>query len=177
MIEVSNAGQGAAQEHKSTIGTAVPRIDGPLKTTGVAKYSSDHNLPGMVYAIPVQSTVASGTIVSIDSTKAKAMRGVLKVYTRENVPKIYRANPADNEAVIDERRPAFEDDTIYYAGQYVALVVAKTMDQARDAAAAVVVKYSAGKANVSRDLADGFGADLKEETKRGDVDAAFAAAR
>ena len=40
------------------IGTSVARIDGPLKTTGTAKYSSDHNFPNMVHAIPVQSRSA-----------------------------------------------------------------------------------------------------------------------
>ncbi len=168
--EAANA---APAEHKSTIGKAVPRIDGPFKTTGVAKYSSDHNLPGMLYAIPVQSTIASGKISSIDTAKAKGMRGVVKVYTRENLPKIYRSNPADGEANLDERRPPFEDDTISYAGQYVAVVVAETMDQAREAAAAVRVTYTQTRPNVSRDLSEGFGPKLKEEGKRGDVEAAF----
>ena len=114
-----------------------PRIDGPLKTSGTAKYSSDWNLPGMVYAVPVCSPIASGKITSLDPGKAAGMRGVLKVYYHGNAPKLYRSNPADDDAHVDEARPVFEDDTIYYAGQYVALVVAETMDQARAGARAL----------------------------------------
>ena len=39
------------------IGAMVPRVDGPLKTTGTARYASDFNFPGMVYAVPVRATV------------------------------------------------------------------------------------------------------------------------
>ena len=39
----------------------LPRVDGPLKVSGVAMYTSDHNLPGMLYAVPVCATIASGT--------------------------------------------------------------------------------------------------------------------
>ena len=46
------------------IGAALPRIDGPLKTTGTAAYASDYNLPRMVYAVPVRATIASGKILS-----------------------------------------------------------------------------------------------------------------
>jgi xanthine dehydrogenase YagR molybdenum-binding subunit len=46
---VSNAGTDGAK----IIGGAVPRVDGPLKTTGSARYASDYNFPGLVYAVPV----------------------------------------------------------------------------------------------------------------------------
>jgi len=55
------------------IGADVPRIDGPLKTTGTARYASDYNFPGLVYAVPVRSTIASGRILRIDSSAAEAM--------------------------------------------------------------------------------------------------------
>ena len=43
---------------------SLPRVDGPLKVTGAARYSSDYNLPGMLYAAPMCATIASGTIAS-----------------------------------------------------------------------------------------------------------------
>ncbi|MDX6458629.1 MAG: xanthine dehydrogenase YagR molybdenum-binding subunit, partial [Acidobacteriaceae bacterium] len=54
----------------------LPRVDGPLKVSGVAMYTSDHNLPGMLYAVPVCATIANGTIASLDTSRALAMPGV-----------------------------------------------------------------------------------------------------
>ena len=51
---------------------SLPRVDGPLKVTGTAKYSSDYNLPRMVYAVPVCATIASGKITKLDAAKAQA---------------------------------------------------------------------------------------------------------
>jgi xanthine dehydrogenase YagR molybdenum-binding subunit len=166
----------SAKAVKTTIGTKVPRIDGPLKTTGTAKYTSDFNLPNMVYAIPVCATIATGRIARMDTTRAAAMRGVIKIYHHGNSPKLYRPNLADDSSYVDEKRPAFEDEKIYYSGQYVAVVVADTMDRAREAASAVSVEYVAEKPNVSRDLSDGFTEKMEEASKRGDVEAAYSQA-
>ena len=68
-----------------TLGGALPRIDGPLKVTGAAKYTSDHHFPGMLYAVPVSSTIAKGKIVSLDTASAEAMPGVRAVYHRANI--------------------------------------------------------------------------------------------
>jgi xanthine dehydrogenase YagR molybdenum-binding subunit len=160
----------------SIIGSSVPRIDGPLKTSGTAKYSSDNNLPNMVFAVPVCSTIAKGRIRRLDTTAAGSMRGVVRIYSHGNVPKLYRPVPNDENAHVDETRPPFEDETISYAGQYVAVVVAETLEQARAAARAVKVEYDAEKPSLSLDLSDGFTDNMKEESKRGDVDAAFASA-
>ena len=72
----------------------LPRVDGPLKVTGAAKYTSDHNLPGMLYAVPVCATIAKGTITAIDSNRAQSMPGVKAVYTRQNIGKLFRTVPA-----------------------------------------------------------------------------------
>ena len=44
----------------SPIGRDTPRVDGPLKVTGKAQYASDFHFPGMLYAVPVEATIASG---------------------------------------------------------------------------------------------------------------------
>ncbi|RRA49877.1 xanthine dehydrogenase family protein molybdopterin-binding subunit [Acidipila sp. EB88] len=157
------------------LGSAVPRIDGPLKTSGVARYSADFNLPRMVYAVPVVATIGSGRITSLDATQAEGMRGVLKVYRHGNMPRLYKSNPASRTAQVGETRPPMDDETIYYNGQYVAVVVAETMDQARAAAGAVKVRYATTPLNISRDLSDGFTDKMEVKSKRGDVDQGFSA--
>ena len=47
---------------RDIIGAAVPRIDGPLKTTGTARYAVDHDFPSLVHAVAVQSTIGKGRI-------------------------------------------------------------------------------------------------------------------
>src|ERR1700684_2590133 len=110
---------------------SLPRVDGPLKVTGTAKYSSDYNLPRMVYAVPVCATIASGKITKLDTAKAQAMPGVKAVYHHGNFGKLFRAGPANGfSGILDEKRPPFEDDVVRYYGQYVAAVVALTFEQA-----------------------------------------------
>jgi len=159
----------------SIIGSDIPRIDGPLKVTGVAKYAADHNLPGMLYAVPVCSTIANGFIKTLDTAAAEKMPGVKAIFRRENIGRFYRAAPnVDLTFHIDEKRPPFEDDTIRYHGQYVALAVATTLEQATAAADAVKVTYYEEKPDVRADL--GVCDNLKVESERGDVKTAFAKA-
>jgi xanthine dehydrogenase YagR molybdenum-binding subunit len=138
-------------------------------------YTSDHNLPGMLYAVPVCATIAKGTIKRLDTSSAERMPGVKAVYHRENIGKLFRAAPGEGlSAYLDERRPPFEDDTIRYYGQYVAAVVALTYEQAIAAANAVKVTYHFEKP----DVRDHLETDEKPkvDSKRGAPDEAFAAA-
>jgi xanthine dehydrogenase YagR molybdenum-binding subunit len=163
------------------IGAMVPRIDGPLKTTGTARYASDYNFPGMVYAVPVRATVASGTIRRIDSTAAEAMPGVLLVMHHGNIMPLYRNAPGGSSGRNSESRPPFEDETVYYWGQYVAAVVAETFEQAQAAAAAVRVEYEPAKFSVDPSLSDSLPPEGQPDgprvmSHRGDTDAGFASA-
>src|SRR5580700_6330030 len=109
--------QGKTTENKalSVIGQPIPRVDGPLKVSGTATYTSDHNFPGMLYAVPVPSTIAKGAIIGLDTSAAEKMPGVKAVFHRENIGHFFRVPPnADFSIVIDERRPPFEDDTVRY---------------------------------------------------------------
>jgi xanthine dehydrogenase YagR molybdenum-binding subunit len=159
----------------SIIGAAAPRIDGPLKVSGNAMYTADFHFPGMVYAVPVGSTVAKGRITRLDTSDAEKMPGVLAILHRENIGRLYRsARDLTFSAYLDERRPPFEDDVIYYNGQYVALAVAETFEQAQAAAAAVQMVYSAEKPDVGDDLEPE--GKLKAGSTRGDAEKAFATA-
>jgi len=158
------------------IGVPTPRIDGPLKTTGKAMYSSDHSFPGLLYAWPVTATVSGGTVQKIDASMAKKMPGVIAIYTHEDIGPLYRTPPAAGfSMIIDEHRPPLEDTIVRYYGQYVAVAVAQTMEQARAAAEAVKVSYGKTEFNVDAKL---LGTTMttpkaKEATKRGDTAAAL----
>jgi xanthine dehydrogenase YagR molybdenum-binding subunit len=130
------------------IGRATPRVDGPLKVSGQAMYTSDFHFPGMLYAVPVCSTIANGRIAALDISVASAMPGVRLVLHRENAGKLYRVQGAK----VDEGRPPFHDDVIRYYGQYVAAVIADTFEQATAAAAAVQVRYVEDKPSVATSL-------------------------
>ncbi len=160
--------------HLPAIGRSIARIDGPLKVSGVARYSSDFHFPGMLHAVPVGATIASGRVKSIDSTVAEAMQGVRKIYTRENIGEFQRL-PKSSKAMIDERRPPFADDEIHYYGQYVAMVVADSFEQATAAADKIEVSYSHQK---TPDVRMKLSADEKPETdtERGDTEKAFQSA-
>ena len=153
----------------------LPRVDGPLKVTGTAIYTSDHNLPGMLYAVPVCSTIANGSITNLDVSIAERMPGVKAVYHRKNIGSLYRTSPATGfRAIVDERRPPFEDNTIRYYGQYVAAVVALTYEQAIAAANAVKVTYTSEKPDVRQHFEADPDAKPRVASHRGDPDAAFA---
>jgi xanthine dehydrogenase YagR molybdenum-binding subunit len=155
------------------IGASLPRIDGPLKTTGTASYASDYHFPRMVYAVPVCSTIASGKIRSLDSTAAEKLPGVLLVLHHGNIGPLFRIAGHGRNS---EDRPPFEDEVISYWGQYVAVAVAETFEQAQAAAAAVRVQYDAEKPNVSPVLNDELSGAPNTESKRGDTDAGFSGA-
>src|SRR5437016_9829826 len=170
----------------SPIGRSTPRVDGPLKVSGTAQYTSDFNFPGQLYAVPVEATIANGHVVKLDTAAAEKMPGVRAIFHRENIGKIFRSVLGPGfEGIIDERRPPFEDDVVRYYGQYIALAVADTFETAKAAADAVRVTYAKEKPNVDTDLkaedepdvvATTFSPRERLQSQRGDADAAFAKA-
>src|ERR1700716_1696647 len=137
----------------SPIGRKTPRVDGPLKVSGTAQYASDFHFPGMLYAVPVEATIASGRVVKLDTAAAEQMPGVRAIFHRENIGKIFRSVLGQGfESICDERRPPFEDDVVRYYGQYIALAVADTFEAAKAAADAVRATYVKEKPNVDTAL-------------------------
>src|SRR2546421_6583106 len=115
----------------SPIGRDTPRIDGPLKVSGTAHYASDFHFPGLLYAVPVEATIANGRVLRLDTAAAEKMPGVRAILHRKNIGKIFRSvlEPGFG-GICEERRPPFEDDVVRYYGQYVALAVADTFEAA-----------------------------------------------
>jgi xanthine dehydrogenase YagR molybdenum-binding subunit len=170
----------------SPIGRKTPRVDGPLKVTGTAQYASDFHFPGILYAVPVEATIASGRVTKLDTAAAEKMPGVRAIFHRENIGKIVRSVQGQGfERIVDERRPPFEDDVVRYYGQYIALAVADTFESAKAAADAVCATYAKDKHNVDPDLKADDEPDVVEtsyvptkrlQSERGDAESAFASA-
>ena len=168
------------------VGRDTPRVDGPLKVSGKAQYASDFHFPGMLYAVPVDATIANGRVVKLDTAAAEKMPGVRAIFHRQNIGKIFRSVLGPGfEGIVDERRPPFEDDIVRYYGQYIALAVADTFEAAKAAADAVRATYAREKPNVATDLkADEepdvvnttFGPAKRLQSERGNAKSAFASA-
>jgi len=126
----------------SIIGAPITRIDGSLKVTGAAKYAVDHSFDNIAFGVPVASTVGNARIANIDTSIAQRMPGVLAIIHHGNTDPLFRpAGQLEQSSRAGEVRPPFEDDKVYYYGQYVAVVVANTFEQAQDAASHVKVDY------------------------------------
>jgi xanthine dehydrogenase YagR molybdenum-binding subunit len=157
------------------IGEPVDRVDGPLKVTGAAQYPSDFTFPDLTHAVLVQSTIAAGTIRSIDVTEAQAAPGVHAVITHENAPAI-----AEGPMTRLGPSPPFplKDTRILHHGQHVAVVVAATREHAAAAARLIQIDYEQAAPVLRIDdsrapvLLDRWGQDVD----RGDVTAALAVA-
>src|SRR6266436_8636411 len=161
-------------------GAPLNRLDGVQKVTGAAKYSYEYPVAGVTYIVPVQSTIARGRVSSIDASAARALPGVIAVLSHENAPRL--APPRD-----DQDLAVFQSDAVAYRGQFVAAVVAETLETARQAASMVAVRYEEQPHDVvlSTDRGDLFKPETmpvkffplyEADTAQGDVEAALAAA-
>jgi xanthine dehydrogenase YagR molybdenum-binding subunit len=123
----------------------------------------------------VCSTIAKGSIEKLETSDAERLPGVVAIFHHGNIGLLYRPGPDQGfTAYIDEARPPFEDDVIYYCGQYVALAVAETFEQAQAAAEAVRVTYKVEQPNVAPHLETDE--QLEIGSLRGNPDAAFESA-
>src|SRR3954454_5409159 len=141
------------------MGPARNRVDGKLKVTGGAKYSVEFDVPNCAYAWPVESNIAKGKILSIDSSAAENSTGVLSVLTHRNIPKPKNAQGTEErnseKGIRNEHRLPLSDDRVHYAGQYVAIVVAKTIEQPRNASTLVRVAYAPEQPALTMEQAKG----------------------
>ena len=129
------------------VGSPRSRVDGRLKVTGAAQYAAEFNVPGLLHGYVVSSPIAKGRITRIDTEAARAVPGVVKVFTHENRPSVPAGDDLYQDAVAPPGqpfRPLFNDQVLY-SGQPVALVVAEDFATARHAASLVAVHAEAGK--------------------------------
>jgi xanthine dehydrogenase YagR molybdenum-binding subunit len=163
-------------DQSTVIGKDITRIDGILKVTGGARYGVEYPLENMAWGVGIGSTIGAGKITRIDSSEAEKMPGILAVLHHGNSEKMFRAaNSFEEGSRPGESRPPFDDDQVYYYGQFVALVVADTFERGQAAAGRVIVKYDARTPNVSTaELTPKDPPAIKNE--RGDVESALSSA-
>lgn len=125
---------------RSPVGRETDRVDGRLKVTGAAEYSGDYRAAGLAHAHLVTSTIARGKVTGFDTAAALASPGVLRVYTAPDrrLP-LYLAT--GQAAGFTENYLPLNTDMIHFHGQAIAMVVAESSEQARDAAALVTATY------------------------------------
>ncbi len=161
----------------ANIGAPLDRVDGHLKVTGAAKYSAEWPMPGVAYGFMVLSTVASGRIRDIDTSRAMREPGVLAVMTHRNAPHVVTA---DDKAGVDKGPMVLQSDIIAYDRQPVAVVLADTFERAQHAASLVIVHYDRERPQTTFAMGTPYkpkavhGKDA--DTVRGDAAAALAAA-
>lgn len=160
------------------VGRPLPRVDGPRKVAGQARYAAEHFPGGLAHGVLLRAPVGKGRITRLDGTAARAMPGVLAVVTD---PRLIR-NGGD---FAGSAAPVQGVEEVVYFGQPVGVVVAETFEQARAAALMVTIECAADDDGVfdmeaALDRAapptdDIFGLFLIH-TEQGDVEAAMEAA-
>ena len=113
----------------AVIGGTAPRIDAPDKVTGRANFGADLTLPGMIWGRILRSPHAHAKILSIDTSKAEALAGVMAVATAADFPAIDAEVVQMGETSADIRdlaRNCLAQDKVLYHGHALAAVAATT---------------------------------------------------
>ncbi len=133
---------------KFAVGQPVPRNEDPTLLRGRGRYSDDLSLPGQAYAVILRSRHAHGVINAIDTEAALAMPGVLGIYTGPDLtaagikpmPAGQAIPTADGSPMHRPSCPVLASDKVRYVGDPMAIVVAETAAEAKDAAEAVLLE-------------------------------------
>ncbi|MEV5883837.1 xanthine dehydrogenase family protein molybdopterin-binding subunit [Streptomyces sp. NPDC052020] len=163
---------------RGSVGTAHTRVEGRDKVTGAARYAAEIPFTGLAHGWLVLSTVARGRIRAVDADAALALPGVLAVLHHGNAPRL-TTDYVGLLGVPDPTAAVFQHDRVPHAGWPVALVVAETPEQAREAADTLAVQYDEEPHDIAFSAArpDSYPADgyAPAVTEKGDVEAGLAA--
>ncbi|MEU6476999.1 xanthine dehydrogenase family protein molybdopterin-binding subunit [Streptomyces sp. NPDC047017] len=164
---------------RGSVGTAHTRVEGRDKVTGAARYAGEIPFAELAHGWLVLSTVARGRIRSLDTASVLAMPGVLAVLHHENAPRVDTDYIGMLGVPPDPTCALFQNDRVAHLGWPVALVVAETSEQAREAAEALVVRYEQEPHDIdfSADRTDAYPAEghAPAVTGKGDLEAELAA--
>lgn len=131
----------------SGIGGSVRRREDSRFLQGRGRYTDDINIAGQTYAVFVRSPHAHARINGIDTASASAAEGVVAVFTAEHtkdiggVPTGWQVHSKDGSPMAEPKHPVLAEGTARHVGDPVAMVIAATRRQARDAAELVAVDY------------------------------------
>jgi carbon-monoxide dehydrogenase large subunit len=131
------------------IGKAVKRVEDKRFLTGKGRYTDDIVLPGMLYAYIVRSPYAHAKINNIDTSRAEKMTGVVKIYTGKDIaesgingiPTGWQVNFKNGDTMKEPPHPLLVADKARYMGDGVAVVIAESREEARDAADEIDVDW------------------------------------
>jgi aerobic carbon-monoxide dehydrogenase large subunit len=164
-------------DEKFAVGQPVPRSEDPVLLRGEGRYSDDVSLPRQAYAVMLRSTHAHGVIRRIDTSAARAMPGVLAIYTAADLekggigplPARQIMNNRDGTPMLTPVRHALATDKVRHVGEGLAAIVAETVAAAKDAAEAIIVDIDPLPAVSEPALADAPGAPLLYDEVPGNV--------
>ncbi|MEP4249048.1 xanthine dehydrogenase family protein molybdopterin-binding subunit [Tateyamaria sp.] len=145
------------------IGASSKRREDVRFLTGVGNYTDDINVNGQAHVFFLRSDIAHGTLTSVDTAAAAGMPGVVQIFTGADfeavgsIPCGWQVTDKHGEAMQEPRHPVLAHGKVRHVGEPIAAVVAETLEQARDAAEAIVVDISELPAVV----------DMKEAVKDG----------
>ncbi|MET8280079.1 xanthine dehydrogenase family protein molybdopterin-binding subunit [Micromonospora sp. NPDC005174] len=157
------------------VGRAYPRLEGREKVTGTARYAVEYPTDGVTYGWVVPADVVRGRITRVDADEALASPGVLAVLHHGNAPRMAPGPAAELRLL--------QDPMVHYRGQFVAVVVATSLEAAREGAQLVRMEYDAGPHTTVLTAdhpglyrPDHVNPHYPTDTAEGDFDAGYAAA-
>jgi xanthine dehydrogenase YagR molybdenum-binding subunit len=162
------------------VGQPMDRTDGLLKVTGEARYAAEFPAARIAHAVLVTSPISSGSIASIDASRAQSLPGVLLVMTYQNAPRLPDGGRPALAPPAGRHLSLLQDNQIHYSNEPVALVVADTLEHATDAARQLRIGYQSApgvhdfvsaKANAHAPVSP---QGRQTDTQRGDLDAGLA---
>ncbi|UQI45707.1 xanthine dehydrogenase family protein molybdopterin-binding subunit [Streptomyces sp. HU2014] len=169
----------APTARESSVGTAHTRVEGRDKVTGAARYAGEVPFAGLAHGWLALSTIARGRIRSVETAGALAMPGVLTVLHHGNAPRLDTDYIGLLGVPPDPTCAVFQHDRVPHLGWPVALVVAGTPEQAREAAEALVVRYEEEPHDIAftGEHPDAYPVDghVPAVTGKGDLEAELAA--
>jgi xanthine dehydrogenase YagR molybdenum-binding subunit len=124
------------------VGAPINRTDGWAKVSGAARYTAEHQVEGLTHAVLVTSTIPSGRVVRIDDSAAREVPGLLLVMTPQNAMRLPKeTRDGKLQPPIGRRLTLLQEDDVYYNNQPIAVLVADTIEHAREAAARLRIEY------------------------------------
>ena len=180
MPEIRPTEAPAHLRHGSNIGQPLTRRDGILKVTGAARYAADHHPRKMLYAVLAVSSIARGRVTFLDVAAAKNHPGVVEVMTSAHKPRL-AVDPDEKTDPFTFRMELLQNDSVRYANQPIAVVIAETLEAATEGVILLAPKYESPAPRVGLDAGESFvppavGVGNPAVVEHGDVEAGLASA-